>query len=247
MGRTAERIAKDSGSLILPVLHPQIDRCAARLAHIQELCAGRSNRFADELVDVLAAGHSVHLGMERPAIDSGAIFRVSQDRTRPRGIGAEVGSRQATRDWTGLVAELTDEEYREFCLEHGGGAESLKTWLELRRVLFERRDNGWRFETGDGDPFWAYGLAGEAHMTVSAQRDWVTVYTHHQDDVEPFTTMEDFDSWLPEGERTHAGFSPTYWELRAFLESKGVDEEMLRDHDEQLRRQSEALDKQAGS
>lgn len=136
---------------------------------------------------------------------------------------------------------LSSEEYRLFCLEHGGGPDNLETWLELWRVLHPRRHHGWHFETNDGDPIWAYGLAGEAHLTVGVQGDWVTVFTYRLDDVEPFTSIADFESWLPEAERANAGFSPTYWELRAFLESRGTDEAMLRDHDEQLRRQSQAL------
>jgi hypothetical protein len=140
------------------------------------------------------------------------------------------------------ITELSYEEYQRFCLEYGGGADSLEMWLQLWRVLNERRDNGWHFETNSGNPFWAFGLAGEAHLTVVAQRDWLTVFTYLGDDVEPLTSIADIESWLPLAELANAGFSPTYKENRAFLESRGVDKAMLRDHDEQLRRQSRALD-----
>ena len=139
------------------------------------------------------------------------------------------------------MTELNRKAYRELCLEHGGGAANLDTWLELWRVLHQRSDHGWRFEVENKTPIWMFGLAGESHMTAKADRDWVTVFTYMQDAVEPFTSIADFESWLPEAERRHSGFSPTYLALRKHLDAQEVDDAMLRGHDEQLRRQQQAL------
>ncbi len=139
------------------------------------------------------------------------------------------------------MTELNRKAYRELCFEHGGGAANIGTWLELWRVLHRRSDHGWRFEVQYQTPIWMFGLAGESHMTAKADQDWVTVFTYIEDDVEPFTSIADFESWLPEAERTCSGFSPTYLGLREHLEGKEVADAMLWGHDEQLRRQQLAL------
>ena len=42
------------------------------------------------------------------------------------------------------------------------------------------------------------GPAGESHMAARAEEAWVTMFTYGQDDVEPFASIADFESWLPE-------------------------------------------------
>ena len=134
------------------------------------------------------------------------------------------------------------DEYRDACLAHGGGEASIEMWCELWAVLQPRADHGWRVEIAlDESPVWMFGLAGESHMTARADRDWIEVFAYRQDDVEPFTSMVDFQSWLPQAERAHSGFSPTYMELWEGLNESGGHDAMLRDHDEQLQRQQQAL------
>lgn len=144
---------------------------------------------------------------------------------------------------------LSRDEYRDICLEHGGGLDFLDTWLELWRVLGPRRDHGWHFEPNfieeeptRADPIWCFGIGGECRVVVKAAGELVIVYSYREDDTEPYVSIGDFERTLPEWERANAGFSPLYLELRAHLTATGNPSPETEEHDAQLRRQSTALE-----
>lgn len=142
------------------------------------------------------------------------------------------------------------DDYRDLCLEYGGGWDSIDTWLQLWDLLEPRHDHGWHFEFPEENPgpdepgaIWCFGLADECLVVVRAAGELIVVYIHPTDDEFPVTSAVNFADLLPALEREHAGFSPIYLGLRHNLESKG-DADLLRrfsEDDDQLRRQSIAL------
>ena len=57
------------------------------------------------------------------------------------------------------------DEYVAACAAYRGEDPPL-LWIELAELLLPRRQRGWRFETEDGEPFWAFGLGGAALLVA---------------------------------------------------------------------------------
>jgi hypothetical protein len=97
----------------------------------------------------------------------------------------------------------------------------------LSRVL--RGREGWRPEVQDGDPYWCFGVDGEARILITAEPDGFGMFVSEWDRSWVIPRLDDVVAWLGVHEGEFRGLSPmgVVWKA-AFEEARAAGEGGLR-------------------